>query len=359
MAKHRKTKTHRRRAGAALTVGGATVAAAVISGGSPASAATVPTWDKVAKCESGNRWNINTGNGYYGGLQFSQPTWNAYGGRTYAPRADLATKKQQILVAEKVLKGQGPGAWPVCAPRAGLQRNSPAPYGAAPAPRTAPRSSRPPAPAPATDRAARAVAYAKSKISTAAYLWGGNGPTRFDCSGLTSQAWLHAGVRIPRTALGQLQGLPRVSLSQIRPGDLVIYTFRSYADHVAIYAGGGRTVDTASHHPNGGVGYSKLQRAGGSIAGVVRPAGSAVAAQPRTAPSAPSTPRPKAAPRTVPAAGGTHTVVRGEHLSMLARRYGLASWEVLYALNRDRISDPDLIYPGQKLRLPKGSASAA
>lgn len=364
MAKHRRIKTHRRRAGAALTVGGATVAAAVISGGSPASAATVTTWDKVAKCESGNRWTTNTGNGYYGGLQFSQQTWAGFGGRSYAPRADLATKRQQITVAERVLKVQGPGAWPTCGPRAGLQRGGPAPY-SSPAPATPPRPRS--APAPATDRAARAVAYAVSKISTAPYLYGGNGPTRFDCSGLTSQAWQHAGVRIPRTSQAQLQGLPRVPLSQIRPGDLVVYTFKTHADHVAIYIGGGRTVDTASHHPNGGVGYSKLQRAGGSIAGVVRPAGSAVAAQPRTAPSRPKAapvprreaPAPRPVPRTVPAAGGTHTVVRGEHLSMLARRYGLSSWKVLYALNRDKISDPDLIYPGQKLRLPRGSASAA
>jgi hypothetical protein len=71
-------------------------------------------WDAVAQCESGGDWSINTGNGYYGGLQFSQSTWEAYGGAAYAPRADLATRSQQIAVAEKVLSGQGPGAWPTC-----------------------------------------------------------------------------------------------------------------------------------------------------------------------------------------------------------------------------------------------------
>jgi hypothetical protein len=71
-------------------------------------------WDAVARCESGGNWSINTGNGYYGGLQFSSSTWAAFGGTAYAARADLATKSQQIAVAEKVLAVQGPGAWPTC-----------------------------------------------------------------------------------------------------------------------------------------------------------------------------------------------------------------------------------------------------
>jgi Transglycosylase-like domain len=71
-------------------------------------------WDAVARCESGGNWSINTGNGYYGGLQFSQSTWAAFGGTAYAPRADLATKAQQIAVAERTLAAQGPGAWPTC-----------------------------------------------------------------------------------------------------------------------------------------------------------------------------------------------------------------------------------------------------
>jgi hypothetical protein len=71
-------------------------------------------WNAVALCESGGNWSINTGNGYFGGLQFSQSTWVAYGGLAYAPRADLAAPAQQIAIAEKVLAGQGKGAWPVC-----------------------------------------------------------------------------------------------------------------------------------------------------------------------------------------------------------------------------------------------------
>ncbi|MFD0568236.1 transglycosylase family protein [Kitasatospora gansuensis] len=78
------------------------------------------TWDQVAQCESSGDWSINTGNGYYGGLQFSASTWDAYGGTQYAATADQATKAQQIDIAENVLASQGPGAWPVCSVQAGL-----------------------------------------------------------------------------------------------------------------------------------------------------------------------------------------------------------------------------------------------
>lgn len=71
-------------------------------------------WTCLAQCESSGRWHVNTGNGYYGGLQFWQPTWEEYGGLKYAPRADLATRAEQIKVAEKVLRKQGWKAWPVC-----------------------------------------------------------------------------------------------------------------------------------------------------------------------------------------------------------------------------------------------------
>ena len=84
-------------------------------------AGTYPSvWDAVAACESGGDWDINTGNGYYGGLQFSSDTWLAYGGDQYAPTADQATTAEQVEIAQKVLEGQGPGAWPVCSQEAGL-----------------------------------------------------------------------------------------------------------------------------------------------------------------------------------------------------------------------------------------------
>ncbi|WP_328752195.1 transglycosylase family protein [Streptomyces sp. NBC_00285] len=125
--RHRRYQPNRiNRASLTVTAGGVGIAVPLIGTGT-AHAADVDTWNKVAACESSHNWSINTGNGYYGGLQFTQSTWEAYGGTRYAARADLATKDQQIAVAEKVLDGQGPGAWPACSVRAGLTRGGSAP----------------------------------------------------------------------------------------------------------------------------------------------------------------------------------------------------------------------------------------
>ncbi|MGH3722628.1 MAG: transglycosylase family protein [Mycobacterium sp.] len=78
-------------------------------------------WDALASCEAGGNWAINTGNGFYGGVQFDYGTWLAHGGDKYAPRADLATREEQIAIAEKTLAVQGWGAWPVCSARVGAR----------------------------------------------------------------------------------------------------------------------------------------------------------------------------------------------------------------------------------------------
>ena len=95
------------------------VTGAVLSGGAlglaaQSQAATDTEWDTVARCESSGNWAINTGNGYQGGLQFSPGTWSGYGGSQFAAAANMASRDQQIAIAEKVLAGQGKGAWPVC-----------------------------------------------------------------------------------------------------------------------------------------------------------------------------------------------------------------------------------------------------
>lgn len=123
MGKHRRASKMVRFATFAGVAG--TAIAAPLIGATSSSAASVATWDAVAQCESGGNWHINTGNGYYGGLQFSQSSWEAAGGLKYAARADLATKDQQIAVAEKLLALQGPGAWS-CASAGGLTAGGPA-----------------------------------------------------------------------------------------------------------------------------------------------------------------------------------------------------------------------------------------
>ncbi|CAL9344365.1 Resuscitation-promoting factor RpfB [Streptomyces sp. enrichment culture] len=75
------------------------------------SIASGPDWDAIAACESSGNWQANTGNGHYGGLQFTQSSWAAAGGLQYAPRADLATREEQIAVAERLARLQGMSAW--------------------------------------------------------------------------------------------------------------------------------------------------------------------------------------------------------------------------------------------------------
>src|SRR5882757_11398784 len=150
------------------TVGVAKLAftGAVIGGGGialagHAAAAPDGEWDRVAACESGGNWGINTGNGYHGGLQFSQGTWAAHGGGEYASSANQATRDQQIAVAERVLASQGRGAWPVCGRglSAATPRNvvadAPAVLADAPAPDPAPPAEpaafEPPLPPPPAD----------------------------------------------------------------------------------------------------------------------------------------------------------------------------------------------------------------
>lgn len=128
------------------------VAGASISLAPTASAAPDSDWDRLAHCESTSNWSINTGNGFYGGLQFTPSTWRGFGGGQFAPSAHLATREQQIFVAEKVLAVQGWGAWPACSRKLGL-RSAPTdrPYPGAvvtankPAPKPEPAK---PAPAP-------------------------------------------------------------------------------------------------------------------------------------------------------------------------------------------------------------------
>ncbi|WP_030381213.1 MULTISPECIES: transglycosylase family protein [unclassified Streptomyces] len=119
----RTSRTARR---AAVLAGAALLApAGLLAATGTAAAADGRVWDRIAQCESGGDWHIDTGNGYYGGLQFSAGTWRAYGGTAYAATADGASREAQIAVAAKVQRAQGWGAWPVCSVRAGATGSAP------------------------------------------------------------------------------------------------------------------------------------------------------------------------------------------------------------------------------------------
>ena len=162
---HFRMPTHALRRGAVVVTGAAGLALGVLTG---TAQAAPHNWDGVAECESGGNWSINTGNGYYGGLQFSRSTWAAYGGLAYAPRADLASKQAQIAVAEQTLADQGPGAWPTCGRH--LTGTAPAPAGAA-APAAAPAAAQPAAAQGGTYTVQ--VGDTLEKIATAEHVDGG------------------------------------------------------------------------------------------------------------------------------------------------------------------------------------------
>ncbi|MFE0464926.1 transglycosylase family protein [Kitasatospora sp. NPDC058965] len=110
----------------ALLLASAATLLAVPTRAAPASApvVTVPdaTWEKLAGCEADGDWHANTGNGYFGGLQIWPPTWREAGGLLLATRPDLATRRQQIQVAQEILRRQGWQAWAGCARDLGLLR---------------------------------------------------------------------------------------------------------------------------------------------------------------------------------------------------------------------------------------------
>jgi LysM repeat protein len=191
---------------------------------------TTHNWDGVAACESSGNWSINTGNGFYGGLQFTASTWRAYGGGAYAPTANLASKSQQIAIAEKVLAGQGIGAWPVCG----------------------------------------------------RYLSGGVSSSGGSSNTSTRTTTTQAPSTKQQSAPAQKQSTPTQQSTQ--------------------------------------------------------------GTQTRQTPSVPA---------SVPAGTHTYTVVSGDTLSGIAQANSVnGGWETLYAMNRNVVSNPDLIYPDERIALP-------
>ncbi|MER7579169.1 transglycosylase family protein [Kitasatospora sp. NPDC097691] len=259
-----------RRVIAAIGVAGVGLTVPCLVSGT-ASAASVATWDKVAQCESSGNWSINTGNGFYGGLQFTQSTWSAFGGTAYASRADLATKDQQIAVAEKVLASQGPGAWPVCSVQAGLTKGgapaavdtSAAAKPAAPAAPAA-KPAQTPAPAPAA-KPAKPATPAQDAADSGAGNWAQKHQqaAQSDDYTVAEGDWLSS-IADKHNVQGGWQRLYELNRSTLTDGPNTIYPGQhlTFGDH-------GQTQESASSDKSGSdfTWFNRSQKSGQSANG--------------------------------------------------------------------------------------------
>ncbi|MFI1017529.1 transglycosylase family protein [Streptomyces sp. NPDC020965] len=362
----------------AAGVTGSAIAIPLLGAGS-ASAAEPAAWDRVAECESGGLWSADTGNGYYGGLQLSQRVWEEFGGTEYASRADLASRSQQIAVAEKVLAAQGEKAWASCAGIAGL-----------------------------TDRATgtekgtgKSTGTGTGKATDKSTGTGTDKSTGTDKGAATGRSetdGTSGGASATPSAPGQKGGAtttPKPATGSTTPGAGPTQGVGSGADRAAAATAGagkhrGEPADEPTKKPEGTTGAAdsadsagvpgsstpppatEAAEPGGTASGTPSPANEAAerrAADPGHASRGAGAARDGAVGATVPGdkkvevvkgtAGGagasptSYTVQPGDSLWAIAEERKLdGGWNALYEKNRTAVgSDPDLIHPGQSLDL--------
>ncbi|MFD9356283.1 transglycosylase family protein [Streptomyces sp. NPDC060031] len=318
-----------------------------------ASAADASTWDKVAECESGGTWSANFGSGAYGGLQFTEEQWKGAGGLDYATRADLASRSQQIAVAERVLASQGPQAWPMCAEPAGLTRQAPAadvdPGGPGSRGSAAPSASRPDGSVPVGGSDDRATDF--------------GAPAQASPSPSGSPSFV-----LPDIPLGPPSGLPvmpdpDLPTTPTAPADPTTPTAPTTPGDPTVPATDPTAPATGPTDPNA------------PSTGPTAPTAPGDPSTPAAGPSAPAAPGASTDP-AAPAAGGgkhrgeaaveapvtsdaasdpTYTVRPGDSLAAIADANDLkGGWNALYTANQQVIGeDANLIKPGQNLDLTK------
>ncbi|UUS31463.1 MULTISPECIES: transglycosylase family protein [Streptomyces] len=339
---------HRRpRQAPALVVAAGVTGSAIalpLLGAGTASAADAETWNRVAECETGGMWSADLGNGYYGGLQFSQETWQAYGGTAYAPRADLASRAQQIAVAEKVFAAQGAAAWETCAPIAGLTvgggSTAETDPGTSPAPSASaeePEASAEPAPDAGTPSTADRPATGTEAATV-------SGTPGSGATGATAGSGATAGPTAPATT-PTAPGASPAEPSPTAPGEAPV------DGGVPTPASGNGKHRGEPAKEEGATGPTAPVPGDGSV-----DTGAAVEGRGTGTPTS----RGDAAARTADglAADGTYTVRPGDNLWAIADAHEVpGGWTALYDANREAVgTDPDLIVPGQSLDLaqPKG-----
>jgi resuscitation-promoting factor RpfA len=163
------TRTPKGRSLLRLAVVGAVAAGTPLALAGTASAAPQSAWDRLASCESGGNWSTNTGNGYYGGIQFNATTWHRYGG---SGMPHQASKAQQIAVAERTLAAQGWGAWPACSRKMGLHG-----YAAEPGKSSAPVAKKASAPRSVSVTSAKGGSYTVKRGDTLSRIAKAHGTT--------------------------------------------------------------------------------------------------------------------------------------------------------------------------------------
>ncbi|MFI0788481.1 transglycosylase family protein [Streptomyces lydicus] len=324
-------------------VTGAGLALPLLSAGG-AHAADTATWDKVAQCESGGVWSAASGNGFYGGLQLTQEMWDRHGGTAYASRPDLASRAQQIAVAETILDDRGPDAWPSCAVNAGLTKDGRAPEvdpGSTSTPlpdpadsglSTGPRDDEGPSGEPSDDPSDATPSPSAPDASDP----GDSGDTTGDQdrnqepSGSATPG--ADGDGASGTGDPTHAGDPSRTGDPSRPGDP--------ADSADPADGGSRTDTAGEAHREPAKGRHRGDTDDGAGDGTDRASGGRHAS------------RGGDAHRTDPAAGD-YTVRPGDSLSAIAQAHRLSGgWPALYERNEGVIgSDADLIQPGQQLDL--------
>ncbi|MBC7270907.1 MAG: transglycosylase family protein [Streptomyces sp.] len=311
-----------RQAPALLVAAGVTGSAIAIPllGASGASAADGTVWDQVAECESGGSWSADNGNGYYGGLQISQDDWEAYGGLGYATSADLASRSQQIAVAERILADRGPGAWPACGLLSGLSQDSGAAdvdtgvaEDASPAPSTSPSSSGGDSSDSASDRSGDTDKgkSTKSDKSTESDSGTGSGSDADDADSGSSGD-------------GDNSSAPHSSSTPTTKSDDSDNSLQEGDSSEASSGGGRHRGDSADEDP------ADSDRSESSGRHASRDSGDA---------------------REV--TDGSYTVQPGDNLTYIADSLDLSGgWRALYRANQEAVgADPDLIIPGQTLEV--------
>ena len=311
---------------------------------SGASAASGATWDAVAECESGGSWSANAGNGQYGGLQMTQEEWEQYGGLDYAMSADLASRSQQIAVAETVLADRGTGPWATCGLVAGLTQNS----DSADVDTGLAQDSPTPSPTPSTEADpgldSGSSSGAESGTGSDSGQTSSGGSVKGDSSG-TDGTSDSSGTSESSTGTSQDSGSDSTTESpspDSLPSPPADTTNEGDSDNSGQNAdsSGGESESTNTDEGTG------RHRGGSAEEG--DEGSRADDSTGRHASRSDSASRDAADARD-----GSYTVRSGDSLSAIADSLGLqGGWAELYAANENTIgADPDLIRPGQHLEL--------